>query len=176
MFKKMFLVLVALAFLFVVVVALQPSDYRVERQVSIAAPAAVVFENVNNFQKWDAWSPWAKIDPDAKITFEGPEAGEGAVMTWNGDDSVGEGKMTLVESSPDKAVKIKVEFSRPFEGSTNSAFAFAPEGDGTEVTWSLDGSHNFMEKAFFLVMGGEAMMGDDLSRGLSQLKSVVEQG
>jgi len=28
---------------------------------------------VNDFHQWDAWSPWAKLDPDAKITFEGPD-------------------------------------------------------------------------------------------------------
>lgn len=176
MFKKILLVLVALVVLFGVFVALQPSEYRVERSTMIAAPASAVFPHVNDFRKWQDWSPWAKLDPDAKITFEGPESGEGTIMAWNGNKEVGEGKMTLVESKPDEAVKIKVGFTRPFEGGTNSAFEFSPKGDETEIVWAMHGNHGFVEKAFFLLMGGPGMMGADIEKGLSQLKSTVEQG
>lgn len=175
MVKKIVLGLVALLAAFAIYVALQPSGYRVERTVTIDAPAPEVFANVNDFRKWGAWSPWAKLDPNAKVAFEGPEAGEGTAMTWDGNDEVGAGKMTLVESTPDEAVKIKVEFTRPFEGSTNSGFTFVPNGDGTDVTWTLSGTHNFVERAFCLVMNGLDMMGNDLEKGLSQLKSVTER-
>ena len=175
MLKKIVLVLVALLAAFAIYVALQPSDYRVERTVTVDTPASEVFANVNDFHKWESWSPWAKIDPNAKIAFEGPEAGEGTVMTWDGNDDVGAGKMTLIESKPDEAVKIKVEFTRPFEGSTNSDFSFAPNGEQTDVTWTLSGMHNFVEKAFCLVMNGLDMMGSDLEKGLSQLKSASER-
>lgn len=175
MFKKILLVLLALIAAFVIYVALQPDAYKVERSVTIAAPADKVFENVNNLRKWEAWSPWAKIDPDAKIAFEGPDAGKGAAMTWNGNDEVGEGKMTVVESDPDKAVNIKVSFTRPFEGGTNSDFSFTPKGDQTDVAWSMHGTHSLMEKAFCVVFDGLGMMGKDIDKGLSQLKSVAEQ-
>lgn len=175
MLKKIVLVFVALLAAFAIYVALQPSEYRVERTVTIDAPASEVFANVNDFRKWEAWSPWAKLDPNAKAAFEGPEAGEGTAMTWDGNDDVGAGTMTLVESKPDEAVKIKVEFTRLFEGSTNSDFSFAPNGDRTDVTWTLSGTHNFVEKAFCVVMNGLDMMGNDLEKGLSRLKSVTER-
>src|SRR5665648_1264039 len=117
MLKKILLALVALVVVFVVVVALQPSEFHVERSVTVAAPPADVFAEVYDFHKWDAWSPWAKLDPNAKVGFEGPEAGEGTVMTWAGNSEVGAGKMTLVESKPDELVKIKLDFTEPFEGS-----------------------------------------------------------
>ena len=175
MFKNILFILLALISAFVIYVLLQPDAYKVERSVTIAAPADKVFENVNNLRKWEAWSPWAKIDPDAKIAFEGPDAGKGAAMTWNGNDEVGEGKMTVVESDPNKAVNIKVSFTRPFEGGTNSDFSFTPKGDQTDVGWSVHGTHSFMEKAFYVVFNGLGMMGKDIDKGLSQLKSVVEQ-
>ncbi|MGK2922577.1 MAG: SRPBCC family protein [Methyloceanibacter sp.] len=75
MLKKILLVLVALVLVFVVVVALQPSEFHVERSVTVDAPASKVFGEVNDFHKWEAWSPWAKLDPNAKVNFEGPEAG-----------------------------------------------------------------------------------------------------
>jgi hypothetical protein len=94
MLKKIVIALAAIVAIFVIAVALQPADFRVERTTTIAAPQADVFAKVNDFHQWDAWSPWAKLDPDAKITFEGPDSGQGTVMTWVGNDKVGEGKMT----------------------------------------------------------------------------------
>ena len=130
MLKKILIGLAVLVALFVVVVAMQPSEFHVERTATIAAPPADVFAQVNDLHKWDAWSPWAKLDPNAKIAFEGPEAGQGAAMSWAGNDKVGEGKMTMVESRPSEAVKLKVDFVKPFEGTSNSDFALKPEGDG----------------------------------------------
>lgn len=175
MLKKILIGLAVLVALFVVVVAMQPSDFRVERGATVTAPPAEVFAQVNDLRKWDAWSPWAKLDPNAKISFEGPEAGQGAAMSWAGNDKVGEGKMTIVESRPDDAVKLKVDFVKPYEGSSNSEFGFKPEGDKTEITWTMTAHHNFLEKAMCLVMNGKKMISDDMDKGLAQMKSVIEQ-
>ena len=175
MFKKILLVLLALIAAFVVYIAVQSDEYRVERTVTMAAPAEKVFKNVNDLQKWEAWSPWAKIDPDAKLTFEGPDAGKGSAMTWDGDDDVGAGTVTIVESDPDRAVNLKVTFTRPFEGGTNSDFRFVSKGDQTEVAWAMHGTHGFVAKVFNVVFDGLGMMGKDIDKGLAQLKAVVER-
>lgn len=172
MLKKILIALAAIVLVFLVVVAMQPSDFRVERTATIAAPPAEVFAQVNDFHKWEAWSPWAKLDPAAKVAFEGPEAGQDAVMNWAGNDEVGEGKMKLTESRPSDLVKINVDFVKPFEGSIISEFTFKPEGDRTAVIWAMAGHHNFFEKALCLVMNGTKMIGDDMEKGLAQLKSV----
>ena len=172
MLKKILIALAAIVLVFLVVVAMQPSDFRVERTATIAAPPADVFAEVNDFHKWEAWSPWAKLDPAAKVAFEGPEAGQDAVMNWAGNDEVGEGKMKLTESRPSDLVKINVDFVKPFEGSIISEFTFKPEGDRTAVIWAMAGHHNFFEKALCLVMNGTKMIGDDMEKGLAQLKSV----
>jgi hypothetical protein len=176
MLKKILIALALLILGFVVVVALQPSDFQVERSATVAAPQAEVFGQVNDLHKWEAWSPWAKLDPEAKIGFEGPESGQGAAMSWAGNDKVGEGKMTVVESQPNDAVKLKVDFVKPFEGTSNSDFGFKPDGDQTAVTWTMSAHHNFLEKAFCLVMNGKKMIGDDMEKGLAQLKSLAETG
>jgi len=174
MLKKILLVLVALVLVFVVVVALQPSEFHVERSVTVDAPASKVFGEVNDFHKWEAWSPWAKLDPNAKVNFEGPEAGEGTAMSWAGNSEVGAGKMTLVESRPDELVKIKVDFTEPFEGTSGAQFDFKSEGDKTNVTWSMNDDHNFLEKAMCLIMNGKKMVGEQMEQGLTKLKQVSE--
>jgi uncharacterized protein YndB with AHSA1/START domain len=174
MLKKILIALAAIIAVFLIVVALQPSESRVERTATITAPPATVFDQVNDFHKWDSWSPWAKIDPNAKITFEGPPSGTGTIMTWAGNNQVGEGKMTLTESRPNELVKINVDIVKPMEGSSTSEFAFKPGGDQTAVTWSMSGHQNFIAKAMCLVMNGKKMMSDIMDKGLANMKSVVE--
>jgi len=176
MLKDILIALVLVIAAFLVVVAAQPSEFRVERTTTMAAPADVVFTQVNDLHKWDAWSPWAKLDPDAKVTFAGPDAGKDAAMSWSGNDKVGEGKMTIVESHPNDAIKIEVDFTKPFEGSIGSEFGFKPNGDTTDVSWAMTGHRTFVQKAFCLVMNGDKMLSGDIEKGLAQLKSVAEQG
>jgi hypothetical protein len=71
MLKKIFIAVVLLVVGFAVVVALQPSQFHVERTATIAAPPAAVFAHVDDLHKWEAWSPWAKLDPAAKVGYEG---------------------------------------------------------------------------------------------------------
>ena len=71
---------------FAVLVALQPSAFKVTRTANVAAPPDKVFAAVNDFHRWQDWSPWAKLDPNAKAMFEGPGAGKGAMFAWSGND------------------------------------------------------------------------------------------
>src|SRR5689334_16838718 len=86
--------------LLIVIVAMQSPHFRIARSTTINAPPGVVFAQVNDFHNWDGWSPWAKIDPAMKVTYEGPPAGTGASYAWLGNSKVGEGKMTIAESRP----------------------------------------------------------------------------
>src|SRR5882724_382814 len=110
MLKKILIGLVAVVAIFVVLVALRPSEYRISRTATASAPPPGVFAQVNDFHNWDAWSPLAKLDPAAKATFEGPAAGQGAVFACSGNDKIGEGRMTLTESRPAELVRIKIDF------------------------------------------------------------------
>jgi hypothetical protein len=174
MLKKMLIAVAALVAIFLIVVALQPSEFQMERTATVPAPAPVVFKQVNDFHKWEAWSPWAKLDPNAKIAFEGPPEGQGTIMTWSGNHKVGEGKMTLTESKPDEFIKIDVEIMKPMQGSSTSEFTFKPEGDQTAVTWSMSAHHNFIQKAMCLVMNGKKMMAEAMEKGLANMSAAVK--
>src|SRR6266576_6251810 len=110
MFKKILIGLAVILVAFLIIVALQPAEYRVVRSATVSAPPDVVFAQINDFHKWEAWSPWAKLDPAMKTTFEGAPAGAGAIYAWTGDKKVGEGRMTLTESQPNDLVRIKLDF------------------------------------------------------------------
>jgi hypothetical protein len=173
---KIVLGLAAIVAVLVIVIATRPSDFGVSRSATMAARPAAVFEQVNDFHKWDAWSPWAKIDPNATTRFEGPTSGEGAKFFWSGNSEVGEGSMTIVESRPDERVGIRLEFVRPFAGTSDVEFTLKPEGENqTAVTWRMAGKNNFIAKAISLVMDCEKMMGEQLDKGLANMKATVEK-
>ena len=160
--------------IFCVVVALQPSHYHIERAATVNAPAAIVFNQVNDFHKWDAWSPWAKLDSNMKQSYEGAPAGTGAMYSWTGNNQVGQGRMTITDSKPSELVKIKLEFIKPWTATNLTDFIFAPQGNQTSVKWTMDGDNTFMGKAFGLFMSMDKMVGGDFEKGLAQMKAVAE--
>jgi polyketide cyclase/dehydrase/lipid transport protein len=174
MIWKILIALVVIVVGLVGVITLQPARYRVSRSTTIAAPAPVVFAQVNDFHKWSAWSPWEKIDPAMKRTYEGPPAGVGASYAWVGTREVGEGRMTIVESRPGDLIHVKLEFVKPFAGTSVAEFSFKPDGERTLVTWSMTGDKNFIAKAIHLVMSMDRMIGDQFDKGLATMKTVAE--
>jgi len=176
--KKILIALAIVLLLFVGLlgfIASRPSQFRIERSATIAAPPEQVFGHVNNLQQWNAWSPWAKKDPNAKATFEGPEEGEGAIFRWAGNDEIGEGAMTITQSKPAELVVLKLEFKKPFEDTSMAQFKFTPEGENTVVTWSMEGQCNFVSKAVQLFLDMDKMLGADFEAGLANMKKVVEE-
>lgn len=174
MLKRIALGLAAVVALFAAYVALQPSTFRIERSAIVVAPASSVFQQVNDFHAWQAWSPWAKLDSDAKATFEGPASGQGAVFRWAGNEQVGEGSMTVTESKPDERVAIRLDFVKPWEGKSDTEFTFKADGPRTIVTWAMSGERSFIEKAVSLVFNGDKVIGGQFEKGLANLKQVTE--
>ena len=174
MLIKILIALTVIVVVFVVIVALQPSEFRVVRNATISAPAPALFAQVNDFHKWEAWNPWGKLDPTMKQTYEGAPAGTGAIYTWSGNNEVGEGRMTITESRPSDLIRIKLEFFKPFAATNTAEFTFKPEGNQTAVTWSMTGNNNFMAKAVHLFMNMDKMVGGQFEKGLAQMGSVVE--
>lgn len=175
MLKIVLIAIAVIVVVFLAVVAMQPSDFRVVRSATIAAPAPAVFAQVNELRKWEAWSPWAKKDPQMKQTYEGAPAGTGAITAWAGNHEVGEGRMTIVESRPGELIRFKLEFFKPFTATNTAEFAFRPEGNQTVVTWSMSGQKNFIAKALHLFMDMDKMIGGDFEAGLANLKAVTEK-
>lgn len=172
--KMIALSVVALLGLLAAFVAAQPAHYQVKRSSTISAAPEIVFEQVNDFHKWEAWSPWAQLDPDAKNSFEGAPAGKGANFKWSGNDKVGEGSMTIIESNPPDLIRIDLTFVRPMQDTCITEFTFVPNGETTTITWTMSGNKNFISKAVCLFMDMDKMVGGDFEKGLAQLKSISE--
>lgn len=166
------LLIVFVAFLAVVVT--RPSTFHIERSATINASSDVVYAELEDYHKFAAWSPWEKLDSAMKKEFSGPESGVGASYFWSGNSKAGEGRMTITEAHPTDKVVMKLEFLKPFKATNTTTFALGTDGAGTKVTWSMDGTNNFMGKMFSVFVNMDKTIGGDFERGLAQLKVVCE--
>jgi hypothetical protein len=174
MARKILITLVVILGLFLAYVASRPKDFRVERSVVVNAPAAVAFSYANDLHKANDWSPWAALDPAMKHSYEGPAMGVGASHAWEGNNQVGQGKQTIVESKANELVRMKLEFVKPMQATHEASFSFAPEGQGTKVTWAMYGERNFVAKLFGTLFNMDKMLGGDFEKGLAKLKEMAE--
>jgi hypothetical protein len=173
MIKLILIGLVVLVLIVVAIVAMQPANYSLVRRKSIPLPAAIVFQQVNNFHQWQ-WSPWERLDPEMKRNCQGPSAGIGAMYSWSGNMKVGEGSLTIAESRPNELIVIKQEFRKPIASTSIAEFTFKSEGNDTIVTWSMSGKNNWACKAIWFFISIEKTLGGELEKGLVNLQSQAD--
>lgn len=175
MIIKILIGLVILLAILAVIIATRSDEFSVGRSITVNAPVSSVFAVVNDLHQWEEWSPWAKLDPNIKQTYEGPPSGVGASYTWEGNSEVGAGRSTVIESRPDERIQFRLDFEKPFKGTNTAEFTFVPNGSQTVVTWSMSGKKNFVMKAVGLFMDCDKMCGDQFNTGLANLKALVEK-
>jgi len=174
MLKKLLLGVAVLLVALCGLIATRPSTFTVQRTATFKASPDIAFALVNDFHHWGEWSPWDKMDPNQKRTFEGAATGTGAIYGWSGNDQVGEGRMTIEESKANELVRIKLEFIKPWQATNSTTFTFSPAAEGVSVTWKMEGHNDFMGKAFSLVMDMDAMVGKDFDNGLANMGKAAE--
>ena len=157
------------------VIATRPSEFHVERSITIAAPPEAAFARVDDFHAWTTWSPYEKVDPQMQRSYEGPTSGTGAIYTWAGNDKAGAGRMKIERSDAPSRIDIELQFFKPFECTNTATFTFTPTPEGTKVTWAMDGQNNFVAKAASLVFDMDKLVGGDFEQGLASLKAQAEE-
>ncbi len=162
--------------LFLIYVWFKPNAFRVERSTVINAPSEKIYQQIADFHKWTAWSPWEGLDPDLKRTYGGQSEGVGAVYSWEGNNKVGAGRMELTKADPKTGLSLKLDFFRPFKANnlTDIAFSPDPDGGGTRVSWAMYGPQPFMGRLMTTFFSMDKMVGKDFEKGLAQLKAVSE--
>ena len=158
-----------------VVAATKPDTFSVRRSASIKAPPEKVFALINDFKRWDAWSPWEKKDPAMRRTWGAVTSGKGAFYGWDGNKDVGQGSMEIAESVPPSRVALRLDFVKPFEGHNIVEFTLEPGGDATTVNWVMRGPATFLTKVIQVFCDMDGMVGKDFEAGLAALKASAEK-
>ena len=169
-FMKIAILVVALLVGAVLILAaMRPDTFKVQREATIQAPPEKVYALISDFKSWGAWSPWEKKDPQMKRTF-----GD-RTYAWQGNKEVGEGRMEIVEAVPPSQVKVKLDFLKPFEAHNMVDFTLQPKDKATQVTWAMQGDTPFFFKIVHLFMDMDRMVGRDFETGLANLKAAAEK-
>lgn len=178
MIQKMVLgILATLAFVglgLVAIFMMQPSEVVVERSVVVDATPQQVFDHVEDFRTWQHWSSLA--DSDKEISFGGADRGEGAVLEWEGDEEVGTGRMTIVDSRPGELLEIEMELRQAVHSWHTAVFDFEAVDDGTRLRWSTHTEMSTPTMVFMPDDSIEEMIGADFDADLTRLATAVEDG
>ncbi|WP_299577394.1 SRPBCC family protein [uncultured Williamsia sp.] len=153
-----------------------PKSFRVQRSRTIAAPAADIVRELEDFRRWVAWSPWEGSDPTMSREYDGPTSGVGARYRWSGNRKAGEGSMEIVAVDRPRSVDIRVVFSRPMRADNRVRFDLADTDGGTRVTWSMTGESSGLAGLFSRIVPMDRLVGGDFERGLDRLEATVTAG
>jgi len=175
MIKIVALILVLLVVTVLVAAASRPDTFRVERSVRIKAVPEKIFPLINDFHRWEAWSPWEKVDPQVRRSYGGQGSGVGAAYEWSGNKELGRGRMEIIEASAPSRLMIQIDFFAPFEAHNKVEFTLAPDGDTTVVTHAMFGPSSFFFKLMGLVFSMDKMVGGKFAEGLASLKALAEK-
>lgn len=167
-------IIIVLIAVILILAAMKPAAFRVERSAVLSAPADKIFPLINDFRRWVAWSPYETIDSDLKRTHSGAQSGKGAVYAWQGRTS-GSGRMEITDATAPSRILIKLDFFRPFNASNTAEYTMEPVGDGTRVTWAMYGKTIFIGKLMSVFMNTDRMLGSQFEAGLAKLKAVAER-
>ena len=178
MFEIIAIIAVVLAIAIAIVLILaatKPDTLRVQRATSIKAPAERIFPMINDFHQWRTWSPYENKDPAMQRSYDGAESGKGAVYAWDGNKNVGSGRMEILDASVPSKITIKLDFFKPFEAHNTAEFTMLPQGDVTNLTWTMLAPAVFMSKLMQVFMNLDHMIGRDFEVGLANLKQLAEK-
>lgn len=152
----------------------QPDTFRVQRAMTINAPADKLVGILTDLRRGAEWSPYEKKDPAMKKTFSGPSSGPGAKLEWDGNGDVGAGSLTVADVTPSK-VTLNLAMTRPMNANNVVEYTLAPQGNATGMTWALHGPMPLISKVMCVFMNFDKMIGADMERGLNDLKTLAER-
>lgn len=170
-FRIIVAIVIAIPALFIGIGFSLPTHIHVERSIDINASPGAVFSLVGDLAEFDKWDPWTELDPNMTVEYAGPLLGVGSSRSWQGNDEVGSGVMTVVEYKPNSKAVMSLDFGDMGKG--EAAYVLEPVENGTRVTWQFDTDYpNIVQRYFGLMMDG--LLGPQYEKGLAKLKPLAE--
>lgn len=175
MFKVIGLIVLAAIVVVLVLAAIKPDAFVVQRSININAPPDKVFALVSDFKRWPEWSPWERRDPAMTRTLGAITAGTGATYAWEGNKEVGQGRMEITQAIAPTKVSIALTFIKPFAANNLTDFDLSSEGGQTKINWAMRGDSPYVAKVMQVFVSMDKMVGKDFESGLAQLKVLAEK-
>jgi hypothetical protein len=175
--KNVAIVIASIIALFLIVALFVKKDYAVVREITINKPNQQVFDYIKYLKNQDNYSKWNNMDPAMTKTYRGTDGTVGFVAAWDSKiKDVGVGEQEIKKITEGERMDFELRFIEPFEATEHAYMTTTPESENaTKVTWGFDGHMDYPKNIMMLFMDFDQMIGDDLSTGLTNLKSVLEK-
>jgi uncharacterized protein YndB with AHSA1/START domain len=161
------LIVVVVAAVLVVGFFVLDGKFDVSREITINAPPEAIHKQVGDLREWPNWLPFTKEDKTIKVTVDTP-TGVGAHEEWTGNSN---GELTFTTSDENKGIEFTMIMEKKYK--SKGAITYAKSGDGTRVTWRMDGQNDdFTGK--WLAAATPIIVGPMFDKGLADLKAKVE--
>jgi hypothetical protein len=174
---KIIIVILVIIAIPLVLAIFTKKEYHVEKMVTINRPKRTVFDYIRMLKNQDNFSVWAMMDPQMKKHFHGTDGNPGFVSGWESTNKkVGKGEQEIKKVTDDERIDYEIRFIETFAGIARASMQTdSVSQNETRVTWIFDSRMNYPMNLMLLFMNMDKMVGNDLAKGLVNLKKVLEQ-
>ena len=116
-----------IAFLIAVIISVallsffMPVSQKVEKSITINAPASVIFEQLVKLENFNRWSLWNREDYTVKHNITDADGKPGTYTLWTGHPEIsGTGKMEIMDVELNKKVAHTINFISPRKNKAES--------------------------------------------------------
>ncbi len=174
--KKILIALILIIAVVLIAAAIMPKDYAVEREITINKPVDSVFNYVRSLRNQNEFSVWANLDPKMKSTYKGTDGAVGSISAWESEvKDVGVGEQEITKINEGKRIEFALRFKKPMD---DTAVGFMStesiSGNQTKVKWGISGVIPYPMNIMLPMMKMDQMIGNDLQKGLENLKAKME--
>ena len=165
-------IFVGLVVALLVIAALLPKTFNIEKNIVITKPVPDVMDKVGDLNQYSEWNPWQQSDPTTQKNITGTPNTPGHKYAWEGK-KVGMGSLTL-NSIDDKHIHFDLQFLKPWKSQAKDNWLFEQWRNGeTKVTWQNSGSLPWPIARLVGPMLNKSLS-KQFEQGLSNLKKMVE--
>jgi hypothetical protein len=117
------------------------------------------------------------MDPNMKKEFRGTDGTSGFVSAWDSENkNVGKGEQEILKVVDGDRIDYEIRFIKPFESTSLASMSTVIVSDSqTRIEWKFNGKMKYPMNLMLLFMNMNKMVGNDLEKGLQNLKKNLEK-
>jgi hypothetical protein len=175
--KTILLSLLGIVVVLLVAAAFFKKEYKISREITIAKPKQEVFDYVKLLKNQNNYSVWATADPAMVSEFRGTDGTVGFVSAWDSKvKDVGKGEQEIIGIKEGERIDYELRFILPMQSTDHAYMTTEALSEGTtKVKWGFNGKMDYPTNLMLLFLDFDKMLGPDLDKGLSKLKTILEQ-
>lgn len=170
-------IVAAVVALIIILAAVAPNTYEVNRSIVIDKPLGEVFQYLKYLKNQNYWGPWSLKDPQMKQTFTGIDGTVGFISAWESEHKqVGWGEQEIINIDENVQIESELRFLKPWKSKSFGYLRVYEEGENqTKVVWGFHGENNIPVSIMMLFFNMDKAVGKDFEEGLGNLKRILEK-